>query len=138
MRGDEMLLLDTHALIWLVEGSKPLGRRAARLADDALARDQLAVAAISFWEVAMLAREQRIALDLPPAEWRLRVVGLGVHEVPLTGDVAIAAAMLTDFHADPADRLIVTSAQAMDAGLITADERILRWRGPLVRHDARR
>lgn len=133
-----MLLLDTHALIWLVEGSKALGRRTARLADDALIREQLAVAAISFWEVAMLARERRIVLDLAPAEWRLRVVGLGVHEAPLTGDVAIAAALLSDFHADPADRLIVASAQALDAGLITADDRILRWRGSLVRHDARK
>ena len=138
MPDDEMLILDTHALIWLVEGSKPLGRRAARLADDARAREQLAVAAISFWETAMLARAQRITLDLPPGEWRLRVIGLGVQEIPLTGDVAIAAAMLPDFHADPADRLIVASAQAMDAGLITADDRILRWRGPLVRHDARK
>jgi PIN domain nuclease of toxin-antitoxin system len=133
-----MLLLDTHALIWLVEGSKRLGRRSARLADDALARDELAVAAISFWEVAMLAREQRIAIDLPPSEWRLRVGRLGVHEIPLTGDVAIAATMLPDFHADPADRFIVASAQAMDAGLMTADDRVLRWPGPLVRHDARK
>ena len=133
-----MLLLDTHALIWLVEGNKALGRRTARLAEDALAREDLGVAAISFWEVAMLGRRRRIALDLPPSEWRLRVVGLGIHEVPLTGDVAIAAAMLADFHTDPADRLIVATAQAIDAGLITADDRILHWRGALVCHDARR
>lgn len=133
-----MLLLDTHALIWLVEGSKGLGRRAARLADRARGRDQLAVGAISFWEVAMLARQERITLDLRPAEWRLRVLGLGIHEIPLTGDVAIAATMLADFHADPADRLIVASAQAVDAGLVTADDRILRWSGSLIRHDARK
>ena len=60
-----MLVLDTHALIWLVEGSRSLGRRSARLADDALARDELAVAAISFWEVAMLARAARIDITLP-------------------------------------------------------------------------
>jgi PIN domain nuclease of toxin-antitoxin system len=133
-----MLVLDTHALIWLVEGSKPLGRRSARRADEALASDRLAVAAISFWEVAMLTREQRIVLDLPPGEWRLRVVGLGVHEIVLTGDIAVAAALLTDFHADPADRFIVASARSVDAALLTADDRILQWRGSLVRHDARR
>jgi len=133
-----MLLLDTHALIWLVEGSGNLGRRSARLADDALAREELAVAAISFWEVAMLARARRIEIALPPSEWRLRVVRLGVHEVPLTGDVAIAAVTLADFHADPADRFIVASAQALEAHLVTADDRILRWHAPLVRHDARK
>ena len=133
-----MLVLDTHALIWLVEGTRNLGRRSARLADAALAREELAVAAISFWEVAMLARAQRIEIALPPSEWRLRVVRLGIHEVPLNGDVAIAAATLPDFHADPADRFIVASAQSLDAGLVTADDRVLRWSGPLVRHDARK
>jgi PIN domain nuclease of toxin-antitoxin system len=86
----------------------------------------------------MLAREQRIEIDLPASEWRLRVVRLGVHEVALTGDVAIAAAMLPDFHGDPADRFIVASAQALDADLMTAGDRVLRWPGPLVRHDARK
>ena len=133
-----MTLLDTHALIWLVEGSKSLGRRSARLADDALARDELAVAAISFWEVAMLAQAERIEIALPPSEWRLRVVRLGIHEAPLSGDVAIAAATLPDFHPDPADRFIVASARALDASLVTADDRILRWSGSLIRHDARK
>ena len=133
-----MVLLDTHALIWLVEGSKNLGRRSARLADDALARDELAVAAISFWEVAMLAQAERIEIALPPSEWRLRVVRLGIHEAPLSGDVAIAAATLSDFHPDPADRFIVASARALDASLVTADDRILRWSGSLIRHDARK
>jgi PIN domain nuclease of toxin-antitoxin system len=133
-----MLVLDTHALIWLVEGSRNLGRRSARLADDALAREELAVVSISFWEIAMLARAQRIEIALPPPEWRLRVVRLGIQEVPLSGDVAIAAATQPDFHPDPADRFIVASAQALNAGLVTADDRILRWPGRLLRHDARK
>jgi PIN domain nuclease of toxin-antitoxin system len=133
-----MLLLDTHALIWLVEGSRSLGRRAIRLAEAALARDEVGVGAISFWEVTMLAARGRIALDLPVADWRLRVLGLGIHEVPVTGDAAIRAATLPDFHADPADRLIVAAAMTTDAALVTADHRILEWRGALARHDARR
>jgi PIN domain nuclease of toxin-antitoxin system len=133
-----MLLLDTHALIWLVEGSRALGRRTIRLAEAALAREEIGVGAISFWEVAMLAVRGRIALDLPVTDWRLRVLGLGIHEVPVTGDGAIRAAELPDFHADPADRLIVAAALTTDASLVTADDRILRWRGALARHDARR
>jgi PIN domain nuclease of toxin-antitoxin system len=133
-----MLLLDTHALIWLVEGDRSLGGRAARLAERALARDELAVASISFWEVARLAVRDRIALVLPVAEWRLRVLGLGIQEWPLGGDAAVAAATLSGFHGDPADRLIVAMALGGGAGLVTADDRILRWPGRLVRHDARR
>jgi PIN domain nuclease of toxin-antitoxin system len=133
-----MLLLDTHALIWVVEGSKSLGRRVSRLADDALARDTLAVASITFWEIAMLVERGRIAVEPSVGQWRLRALGLGVQEIPLTGDIAIAAVGLTGLHADPADRIIIATAVATDATLVTADERILGWRGTLKRHDARR
>jgi PIN domain nuclease of toxin-antitoxin system len=133
-----MLLLDTHALIWVVEGDRALGRRTARLAEHALAREEIAVSAVSFWEVAVLAERRRIALDLPASEWRLRVLRLGIDEVPLTGDVAIVAATLPGFHPDPADRIITATAMATGASLVTADDRILRWPGRLERHDARR
>jgi|KBSSwiStaDraftv2_1062776.scaffolds.fasta_scaffold110124_4 PIN domain nuclease of toxin-antitoxin system len=133
-----MLLLDTHGLIWVVEGSKRLGRRAARLADDALAGDGLGVASISFWEIAMLVNRGRISVDPSVDQWRLRVLGLGVQEVPLTGDIAIAAAGLPDLHGDPADRIIVATGVATSATLVTADDRILAWPGTLKRQDARR
>lgn len=133
-----MLLLDTHVLVWLVEGSERLGPRAARLADAALADGELSVASISFWEIAMLAARSRIVIDVPPLQWRLHVLGLGVQEVPLSGDVAMEAAALGDLDHDPADRIIVATSISSGAVLATADDRILRWRGPLRCHDARR
>jgi PIN domain nuclease of toxin-antitoxin system len=133
-----MVLLDTHVLVWLVEGSPPLGRQAARLADRELAADGLGVASISFWEMAMLADRGRLALEPSVEQWRLRVLGTGVQELPLTGDIAIAAARLPDLHADPADRIIVATGLATGAMLMTADERILGWSGALRRRDARR
>jgi len=134
----ELVLLDTHALVWVVEGSARLGRRVARLADGALARDRLAVASISFWEIAMLVDRGRLAVESSVHEWRLRVLGLGAQEIPLTGDVAITAARLTDMHGDPADRIIVATCMASAATLVTADDRILAWPGRLPRQDARR
>ena len=133
-----MVLLDTHALIWVVEGSKRLGRRVSRLADEALVSDQLGVSSISFWEMAMLVSRGRIAVDPSVDQWRLRVLGLGVQEIPLTGDIGIAAVRLTDLHGDPADRIIVATSVAASATLVTADDRILGWPGALKRQDARR
>ncbi len=133
-----MLLLDTHALIWVVEGSKRLGRRVSRLVDDSLAGDGLGVASISFWEIAMLVNRGRITVDPSVDQWRLRVLSLGVQEIPLTGDIAIAAVGLADLHGDPADRIIVATGVATGAALVTADDRILGWPGTLKRQDARR
>jgi predicted nucleic acid-binding protein len=62
------------------------------------------------------------------AERRLRVLRLDVSELPLTGDIAIVAAELHRLHADLADRLIVATAVATHATLLTADDRILAWR----------
>jgi PIN domain nuclease of toxin-antitoxin system len=86
-----MLLLDTHALIWVVEGSKHLGRRVSRLADDALAGDGLGVASISFWEIAMLVNRGRITVDPSVDQSRLRVLGLGVQEIPRSRDAALSS-----------------------------------------------
>ena len=58
-------------------------------------------------------------------------------QLPLTGEVGIAAAILVDFHPDPADRFITATALRHGATLVTADDRILTWSGTLRRHDAR-
>lgn len=129
------VLLDTNALIRMVEG-KEFGREARRLVDGALSRDELLVAAITFWEVGMLAERGRLGLSQTPRIVRAIVIENGVREVPLTGDIAILAATYTALPRDPADRLIVATAEQRGATLVTADSAILAWRSPLPRHDA--
>jgi len=131
-----MILLDTHVLIWLTEGNPKLGDKAIRLTDEGLTQDIVAVAAITFWETAMLSQRHRIRLLHPIEVWRRAVMDTGIRELPLTGEVAIAAAELTDFHSDPADRFITATAFLNRATLVTADQRILAWSGPLQRHNA--
>ncbi len=120
-----MILLDTHALIWLTEGHLQLGKRARRLADEALSGDRLSVSAISFWETAMLQQHGRVRVAEPIDVWRLALLGLGMIEIPVTGDVGIAAATLAHFHPDPADRIITATAVLHRATLVSADDRIL-------------
>ncbi len=138
MGSEPLTLLDTHAMVWLAEGLPDLGSEARAAADRALADDRLAVSAISFWEVAMLQGKNRLELSQPLEAWREELLALGLVEVPLTGDAGIAAATLPDFHSDPADRLIVATASLLRAELVTADDRILGWIGPLRRRNARR
>jgi PIN domain nuclease of toxin-antitoxin system len=57
--------------------------------------------------------------------------------VPRLGEIGIAAAQLQDLHGDPADRIILATALHHRATLVTADQRLLAWTGPLERHDAR-
>ena len=70
--------------------------------------------------------------------WRDSLLSAGLGEVPLDGESAIGAALLPEFHKDPADRLIVATALVEGARLVTSDGRILAWPGTLDRADARR
>ncbi len=132
-----MILLDTHALIWLVEAVPELGRNARKLSDQALKDNDLATSAITFWEVAMLVQRKRIELSLPADVWRRRLLNMGLLEVAITGEIGIAAAELLRFHGDTADRFIAATAILCGGTVVTADEAILGWSGEMMRRDAR-
>lgn len=114
-----------------------MGFTARHLADAAIVTGDLAISAISLWEIALLVRKERLRIGQPLVAWRRDLLQRGVIELPLGGATCIAAAQLKDFHADPADRLIVATVQELGATLLTADEKILRWPGRLDRRDAR-
>jgi len=118
-----VLVLDTHAWIWLVDRPSRLGRKARALI---AAGERLGVASISAWEVAMLHGHGRIELDRPVADWVAQALARpGLNEIPLTAPVAVAAALLPDdFPRDPADRIIYANARAERAVLVTRDVRL--------------
>ena len=131
-----MILLDTHAALWFTVGSNLLGRQSRRIARQAAAESQLAVSAVSFWEIALLIAKRRLR-SLDSAEIaRRQILDTGVSELPLSGDIAIIAAELNGLHGDPADRFIVATAITHDATLMTADDRLLRWRHSVRRQNA--
>lgn len=121
-------LLDTHAWIWLVNGV-PGGLRAAALAELEAAGTERAVAAISVWEVAMLAAKGRIHLRTSCLEWvETSLARARIRVLPLEPAAAVdAAALPGDFHGDPADRLIVATARHAGATVYTRDRRILDY-----------
>lgn len=130
-----MILLDTHVIIWLTTGDPALGRKSRALYEQARENNELAVSAISFWELAMLVVKGRLGAANSPAQYRARIIDAGAQELAVTGDIGILAAGL-DLHGDPADRFIVATAIAHQAILLTADKTLLRWRNKLPRQNA--
>ena len=140
MGRDEVtrIILDTNALIWLVNGHTNLGDEARELVDQAILRGELFVSAMSFWEVGVLVAKGRLLLYLPTSDWRRMALDHGMEEVPLTGDVAMISTSLNGLPNDPADRIIATTAMVIGGILVTSDQSLLRWEGDLQCHDARR
>jgi len=131
-----VILLDTHVLVWVRQGSSRVGRRAVRRIDAALRAGSLGVSAFSFWEIAMLVSQGRLGLRVTVDQFRSATLSAGVTERPVDGAIAILSTHLDGLHGDPADRIIVATALAHGATLVTADERILEMRGGPARVDA--
>jgi len=55
----DLLLLDTHVWLWLVAGSPDLSTEARDAINGAAAAGTLRIAAISLWEIALLASRGR-------------------------------------------------------------------------------
>lgn len=113
-------VLDTHVWLWASAGDP----RAAALESFA---GTAIIAAISQWEVTMLAMKGRVVLKPDPETWFSENLESPVSIAPLTAEISIISCSLIDFHGDPADRLIVATAISMGIPLITADEKIIRW-----------
>lgn len=123
------VLLDTHALVWLLAGSDRLGGVARRAIQAATGEDGLFVSAISPWEIAMLVSKGRLVLDRDVGEWVRAALELpGIRLEPLSPEVAVATTRLPgDIHADPADRIIAATARHLGAILITDDQLLLDY-----------
>lgn len=133
-----MIILDTHTLIWLDEGSGRLGKESRTRIDQALKSNELFISTISFWEVAMLVEKNRLEMQLSVDIWRRNLLDNGLQELSLTGTIAIQSAHLNNFHGDPTDRMIVATAIQSVATLCTADEKILSWQADFLSMDARK
>jgi PIN domain nuclease of toxin-antitoxin system len=131
-----VIILDTHVALWLTLGSDSLGKRSRRLTQQAAAEKELAISAVSFWEIALLITKRRLRPPDTAKEMRRQILGAGATELPLTGEIAILAGELEGLHADPDDRFIAATAVVHDAMLVTADDRLLQWRHSVRRHNA--
>jgi len=115
------VLVDTHVLHWWSAEPERVSRRATRAMEEA---DELAVASISWFELAWLAGHERILLGVPLRRW-LEELAVGVRTVTTTPAIAATAVELPEtFPGDPADRIIYATAVEHGWQLVTKDQRL--------------
>ncbi len=123
------ILLDTHALVWWTTDRARLSERAATVIEMA---SGLAVCAMTWVELAWLARHRRIEMSMPIRSWLIELAE-DVRTVPISPAIADTAMALPDaFPHDPADRLIYASAIEHGVPLVTKDARLRRHRDSRV------
>ena len=124
------VLLDTHVWVWWLTPDSPLSIAERTALDAKAGRGELFLAAVSLWEVQMLAAKRRLQLPLPFPDWLAQAADdRMISVIPLDIDVILALDALPEsFHGDPADRLIVATARARKVPLATRDATIRKSR----------
>jgi PIN domain nuclease of toxin-antitoxin system len=125
-----VILLDTHALIWWLAEPKRIPSRATRAIATAVRDgDPIGVSSISVWEIAMLVDRGRLELTMDLDAWLARVEALPfLRFFAVDNRVAVRSTRLEDFpHRDPADRIIVATALAHGATLVTGDAALQKY-----------
>jgi PIN domain nuclease of toxin-antitoxin system len=120
-----VILLDTHAVIWLLAAPERLSDRARNAIVQArIAGEKVAYSPISLYEIANSVRRKRLQLNSPTEEF-IAAVQAKLEFIPLSASIAICAGELpSPFHGDPMDRIIAATAIVGDCTLITRDEKI--------------
>ncbi|MDP1591120.1 MAG: type II toxin-antitoxin system VapC family toxin [Prosthecobacter sp.] len=120
------LLLDTCAVLWLADEPEKLGTSAQPAIQ--AHRDALYVSAISAFEIGVKYRKGKLTLGMTPEAWWQRVVrDKNLQVLPITDTVALASTALPGLHADPCDRIIIATAEGLDASIVTSDQHITHY-----------
>lgn len=125
------LLLDTCALLWLAADAPVADAAAAEIDAAYRTGETVWVSPITAWEVGLLTARGRIALATSPEAWfRRAVTQVGVGLCPLEPEVLIASSFLPGAPPrDPADRIVIATARALDLRVVTRDRLILGYAG---------
>ena len=123
------ILLDTHVLLWAAGMPERLPTGARALIEDAA--NDLYFSAASLWEVAIKRGLGRDDFRVDPRLLRRALLENGHAELAVTGAHAVAVDLLPPIHGDPFDRLLVAQAQIEAMTLLTADEIVARYPGPV-------
>jgi PIN domain nuclease of toxin-antitoxin system len=116
------LLLDTHILIWLMQGDEQLSPHAHALVDGAT---EVFVSTASIWEVAIKWRVGKMEED--PEELVATIAKAGLVELPVRARHAVATSKLPLLHRDPFDRLLIAQAISETMRLLTSDTQLAAY-----------
>lgn len=125
------LLLDTHILLWAAgqpDRLSPIAREALENHEN-----ELVFSPASLWEIAIKRGLDRPDFQIDPRLLRRGLLDNGYTELTITSEHAVGVLGLPPLHKDPFDRMLIAQATAAGIELLTVDEIVARYPGPIRR-----
>jgi PIN domain nuclease of toxin-antitoxin system len=115
------LLLDTHVVLWELEGGRTVGLRAQDAIEHAT---ELTFSVVSFAEIGVKAAIGKLTV---PDDLREHVIQSGLRILGLAPEHGLGVADLPLHHRDPFDRLLISQARREGLTLVTGDKRFASY-----------
>ena len=125
------LLLDTHLLLWAASAPERLDPALLQMLEAPMNTPLFSV--VSLWELVIKRSLNRPDFQLEPSLLRQSFLEVGWRELFVEAHHALAVGQLPSLHRDPFDRLLLAQAQSEGLLLITADQQLARYPGPVRR-----
>lgn len=122
-------LLDTCSFIWLANGDPIHPKAKERLNANFREGQNTYASPFSAWELGILVSRSRLRLERPVLNWfedflDKGQITLAAPSVPMLVDSSFLPGIPP---ADPADRIIIATARAMNLTILTRDRQILEY-----------
>ena len=125
------VLFDTQLLLWAAAGDERLPPAAVeRLKDEST---QPLFSAASIWEIVINSGLGREEFRVDPSMLRRGLLDNGYQELPITSAHTLAVGRLPDHHRDPFDRILAAQANEEGIELLTNDQTLATYPGPITR-----
>lgn len=113
-------LLDTHTIIWFIDGSKEISREAREEIESENAANFISIA--SLWEMAIKISLGKLVLRTPFNQISIKLAENGFAILPVTFEDTLIVSALPFHHRDPFDRLIVAQSMTNKLSVISKDD----------------
>ena len=113
------LLIDTHILIWFLEGSNLLSPSRRQLI--ASPASNVFVSIASIWEIAIKISVGKLILAKPLADVIKQIAVENIGILPISPEHVLQVSTLPFYHRDPFDRIIISQAIVENMNFISAD-----------------
>lgn len=122
-------LLDTHLLLWAASAPQKLPTAVRALIENP--EHELLFSPASIWEVVIKNNLGRADFQVDARLLRRGLIDNGYLELPITSEHTVNLDRLPAVHKDPFDRILVAQAMVEGITLLTNDQQLLSYPGPI-------
>jgi PIN domain nuclease of toxin-antitoxin system len=113
------ILIDTHALIWFLNGDNDLSDTARKAIENNEAINFVSIA--SLWEIAIKISLGKLELQTPFEKISEQIANNGFQILPITFEDTLVLTSLPFHHRDPFDRIIISQSFTNKLTIISKD-----------------